>query len=125
MVIIPTMDSTRHRFVNQMHKHYSSEIATMLEKDLWAAKPHELSDKTLAFLLALENVKVSTIASLDAVNGNSGKKIEAVLKKYAKSKEASIRLHRSKIDKLAKQKTPGIVEVFKRFEKERENTMYR
>ena len=116
----------RRELVNQLHKHYSTAIATMLEKDLYAAQPHEISDKTLAFLLALENVKVSTIASLDAVNNNSGGRIYKVLRKFAKSKKAAIRLHKSKIDKLAKEKKPGVMELYKRIEKEKENnSMYR
>lgn len=111
----------RHKFIDNCHKHYSTEIAALFEKDLWQASGRETIDKTIAFLLALENVKISTIESLGAI-GTPRNRVNKLLKNYALSKNSAIKKNKGRIEKMmSKQKS----NIFTQLEKDKQNMMYR
>ena len=91
----------RQKQVNAMLQAYSSKIAEVYEKDIWAANGADLWFKTIAFLLALENAKISTLESITAVKPKTKKKIGRIINTYVKAKKAAIRANRKRITKMA------------------------
>lgn len=92
-------ETERRKAINELHKGYSHQIAEIYQKDLLGST--NVVDRTIAFLMALENVKISTMESLTAANVHL--KIERMLDSYSKSKKAVIELNRKTIERQVKE----------------------
>jgi hypothetical protein len=109
------MSEKRRKEIEGMHLSYTRKIADIIDDDLRISPPDQIVDKTIAFLLAMENMKLSMMESMRSIGAEL--KAEKMLDAYAKAKKAAMEANRGRIE--------AQVETYRMNQKKANDAMYR